>query len=179
MNYYLVESIRRGGQIVFGWEVLNFPVLCKLRVLFYRAVFDIGENPIIEHNVRLYRVHGKKNGSVKIGKNVLFASGVSLDYSGTLIIEDDVWLSSEVNIHTHYHKVDDQRVQRNEQDILPTKIRIGEKAWIGSRAIILPGVSCIGKNSIVGAGSVVTKNVPDNVAVAGNPARVIKNFAAD
>lgn len=54
-------------------------------------------------------------------------------------------------------------------------VRIEDGAWIGAGAIILPGVT-IGIQSIVGAGSVVTRDVPDGCVVAGNPARVIKKF---
>ena len=53
-------------------------------------------------------------------------------------------------------------------------LKIGSGAWIGSKAIILPGVSYIGENAVIGAGSVVTKDVEKNCVVAGNPARVIR-----
>ena len=54
---------------------------------------------------------------------------------------------------------------------------IGANAWIAARSIVLPGVT-VGENSVVGAGSVVTKNVPPDVVCAGNPARVIKSIPA-
>ncbi len=57
----------------------------------------------------------------------------------------------------------------------PKPIHIGKNVWIGSGAIVLPGVT-IGDNSIVGAGSVVTKNVEPNSVVAGNPAKFIKSI---
>lgn len=53
-------------------------------------------------------------------------------------------------------------------------VRIGNNVWIGVRVIILKGIN-IGDNSIIGAGSVVTKNVPNNSIVVGNPAKVIRN----
>ena len=58
-------------------------------------------------------------------------------------------------------------------DLIPKKIVIKDYAWIGSKSVILPGVT-IGENAVVGAGSVVTKDVPDNAIVAGNPAKIIK-----
>ena len=53
------------------------------------------------------------------------------------------------------------------------EIRIRKNAWIGARVSILPGVT-IGENAIVGTGSIVTKDVPDNAVVVGNPARIVK-----
>jgi galactoside O-acetyltransferase len=55
-------------------------------------------------------------------------------------------------------------------------IHIGENAWIGAGAIILPGVT-IGKNTVIGAGSVVTKDIPDNVVAVGNPCRVMREVS--
>jgi maltose O-acetyltransferase len=55
----------------------------------------------------------------------------------------------------------------------PRLVTIGDDVWIGTRAIVLPGVT-IGTGAIVGAGAVVTKDVPENAIVAGNPARVMK-----
>ncbi|WP_237026840.1 DapH/DapD/GlmU-related protein [Lactobacillus sp. S2-2] len=57
----------------------------------------------------------------------------------------------------------------------PAAINIKKKAWIGAGSIILPGVT-VGENSIVGAGSIVTKDVNDNTVVVGNPARPIKQI---
>lgn len=62
----------------------------------------------------------------------------------------------------------------NQQGFLPNqKVTIGDDAWIGTRVIILPGVS-VGKGAIIGAGAVVTKDVPEYAVVAGVPAKVIK-----
>lgn len=60
-------------------------------------------------------------------------------------------------------------------NINPSPVVIGNNVWIASGSIILPGIS-IGNGAIVGAGSIVTKNVPENTIVAGNPARIIKNI---
>ena len=58
-------------------------------------------------------------------------------------------------------------------DMIPKPIHIGKRVWIGSGAIILPGVN-IGDNSVIAAGSVVTKDVPENCLYGGNPAKFIK-----
>lgn len=63
--------------------------------------------------------------------------------------------------------------QRKNWKTIGAKINIGNNVWIGAGAIVLPGVT-ISDNSIIGAGSVVTKDVPRNCVVAGNPAKIIK-----
>lgn len=55
----------------------------------------------------------------------------------------------------------------------PKSIKIGRNVWIGSNSTILPGVT-VGDNAVIGAGSVVTRDVPENMVAAGNPAKVIK-----
>jgi NDP-sugar pyrophosphorylase family protein len=64
---------------------------------------------------------------------------------------------------------------RIERNAVPAPIRIGNNVWIGDHALVLKGVT-IGDNSIVGAGAVVTRDVPANVVVAGNPARIVKEL---
>ncbi|MFO7735008.1 MAG: acyltransferase, partial [bacterium] len=112
--------------------------------------------------------------TIRIGKRVLLAEGLSLDYSGGVEIGDDVWLSEDVMIHTHIHPLNERRIYSRSAEIETKPLKIGDCAWIGARAVILPGVETIGRNSVVGAGSVVTKNVPENAVVAGNPAKIIK-----
>jgi acetyltransferase-like isoleucine patch superfamily enzyme len=81
-----------------------------------------------------------------------------------------------VHIYVHNHKFEDPSIPVLEQGHSPSEdVTIKRGAWIGANAIILPGV-VIGRNSVVGAGSVVTKSVDDHVVVAGNPATVIRKI---
>lgn len=91
-----------------------------------------------------------------------------LDFSGGLVIGKSVTISEGVMIETHSHGL----FPRSK----PTKcaIVIEDNVWIGARATILPGVKKIGKNAVIGAGSIVTKEVLENQVVAGNPARLLK-----
>ena len=105
--------------------------------------------------------------SVKIGKNVFINSNLLAMARGGITVEDNVRIAANVQLISNNHDPYDL-------DVLTCKpVWIRESAWIGAGATILPGV-CIGRHAIVGAGSVVTKDVPDYAVAAGNPARVIK-----
>ena len=86
---------------------------------------------------------------------------------GGITIEDNVQIAGNVSLLTNNHDPYDRM-------ILPCKpILIKKGAWIGANVVVLRGIS-IGKHAIVGAGSVVTKDVPDYAVVVGNPAKVVK-----
>ena len=82
-------------------------------------------------------------------------------------------LAPNVQLYTATHPLDP--LERNSGVEFGKPIAIGNNVWIGGGAIILPGVT-LGDNVVVGAGSVVTKSFPNNVAIAGNPARIIKEI---
>jgi acetyltransferase-like isoleucine patch superfamily enzyme len=118
---------------------------------------------------------------ISIGKNVvirphtqLHGETESLDIS--IIIEDDVLIGSGVHIYVENHKFSDLNTPIYYQGHSQAKRVILRKGcWIGANAIILPGVE-IGENTVVGAGSVVTKSLPKAVIAAGIPAKTIKTI---
>ncbi len=104
---------------------------------------------------------------IKMGKNVMINSNLLAMARGGITIEDDVQIAANVQLLTNNH-------DPYERMVLPCKpILIKKGAWIGAGATILPGI-CIGEHAIVGAASVVTKDVPDCAVVVGNPAKVVK-----
>jgi acetyltransferase-like isoleucine patch superfamily enzyme len=116
--------------------------------------------------------------NIKIGENVVIRpmSILMATKNGQINIENDVLIGSGVHIYVSNHKFDDTSVAIYYQGHSADKsVLIKEGSWIGANAIILPGVT-IGRNAVVGAGSIVTKDVPDFTVVAGNPARVIKEL---
>lgn len=121
---------------------------------------------------------------VNIERNAVFSSKVQLGdrsgigirayIAGTCYIGNDVMMGPDCIIYTRNHKTSDTSVPMRGQGFEPEKpVYIGDDVWIGGRVIILPGVH-VGNHVIIGAGAVVTKNVPDWAVVAGNPAVVKK-----
>ena len=105
-----------------------------------------------------------------IGKNVTINKGATILSPGKVVIEDNVLIGPEVKIATVDHDLYDRHNLFHFG-----QVTIKENAWICIGAIICPGVT-IGRNAVVAAGAVVTKDVPDNVVVGGNPAKVIKKI---
>ena len=97
---------------------------------------------------------------------VIGSTDKGLGASG-ITIEDDVRIAANVQLISNNHDPYDLPV------LLCKPVHIKASAWIGAGATILPGV-CVGRHAVVGAGSVVTKDVPDYAVVVGNPARVVK-----
>jgi maltose O-acetyltransferase len=88
-------------------------------------------------------------------------------------IGDDVFIGPNVSIYTACHSTDP--VKRNSRQEWAEPVTIGNNCWIGGSVVILPGVT-IGDNVTIGAGSVVTKDIPSNTVAVGNPCKVVKHI---
>lgn len=107
----------------------------------------------------------------KIGKNVFINHACSFLDLGGITIEDDVLIGPKVNLVTENHPIE----PNNRKTLICKPIVIKRNSWIGAGATILPGVT-VGENAVVAAGSVVTKDVPNNTIVAGVPAKHVKDI---
>ncbi len=135
-----------------------------------RIAAKVGENVNIERNA----VFGPL---LEIGNN----SGVGIDCEiyGPVSIGENVMMGPEVVIYTSGHKHDKTDVPMNEQGTSEFRpVSIGNDVWLGRRVMIMPGVK-IGDGCIIGAGAVVTKNIPDYSIAAGVPAKVVKSRLDD
>jgi maltose O-acetyltransferase len=110
---------------------------------------------------------------IHIGKRTYINFGAVLLDVAAIIIGDDVQVGPNVQLLTPTHPLDPGLRRAKYEAAKP--IKIGNNVWLGGGVIILPGVS-IGENTIVGAGAVVTKNLPENVVAVGNPARIIRSL---
>jgi len=140
----------------------------KGTVIRYPKNINIGDNVNIGRNVNFSSEDNYSR--LIIGNYCQINKNVNLDFTGNLYIADNVVISASTIIMSHDHGLDPKS---KPQKILK---KINENTWIGQNVIILPKVENIGKDSIIAAGSVVTKNVPDKVIVAGNPAKIIKHL---
>lgn len=110
-----------------------------------------------------------------IGKRCFLGDEVMLDVRGGIILEDDVTLSNRTMIVTHINVGFEDHPLQKHYPMKESRVTIKQGAYIGTGAILLPGVS-VGRESVVGAGAVVTKNIPDKTVAVGVPAKSIKKL---
>ncbi|WP_117169601.1 sugar O-acetyltransferase [Paraliobacillus sediminis] len=127
-----------------------------------------GENIYMEPNIRFdygYNTHVGKNFYANFDCTILDVCEVRFG--------DNCMLAPGVQIYTATHPLNP--TERNSGKEYAKPITIGNNVWIGGSAIINPGVT-VGNNAVIASGAVVTKDVPDNVVVGGNPAKVLKQI---
>ncbi|MBC8139513.1 MAG: sugar O-acetyltransferase [Fibrella sp.] len=131
----------------------------------------VGESPYIEPPFRC-----------DYGANIFAGNRLYINF-GCVILDcaavhfgDDAKLGPSVQIYTAYHPLD--AALRTAGSELAAPIRIGNRVWIGGGVILCPGVT-IGDDSVIGAGSVVTRSIPPGVVAVGNPCRVLRELPTD
>lgn len=145
-----------------------------------RCVIHGGENIEIGNNVRIgndarLSLYGD-DARIVLHDNIYAGSNISIITASKVEVEDRVLLASYISIMGHNHGMNpESELSYGGQPLISKNVHIKQGAWIGERVCILPGVT-IGEKAIVGAGSVVTKNVPDYAIVAGNPAKILKEY---
>lgn len=154
---YLPTQPRPGWQFAYwlrGKLVKNIFLKCGSNIIVKRqAYFGTGNEVVVGDRSRL---------------------GENLKAESDLILGHDVLIGPDVVMMSSGHAFHRLDIPINQQGAPPRRpIVIGNDVWIGTRVIILPGIQ-VGDHAIIGAGSVVTKNVPPLAIVAGNPAKVIR-----
>lgn len=141
---------------------------------------SIGPGSLVMKNaiLHVYNFRNLPNAGIRIGARSLIGESCILRGQGGIVIGDDVYLGTLVQVLAVNHVFSDTSRPISHQGITAQGITIADGAWIGSGAIILDGVR-IGRNAVVGAGAVVTKDVPDYCVAVGNPARVVRDLRQD
>lgn len=146
-----------------------------------RDYIHIGNNVVIRKYARINSYPGwnaDKNNEpvVRIGDNCNFGQRLSLLAGGNITIGNNVLIASDVLITSENHSMNpEDEIPYMDQPLICSDVEIKDGCWIGEKVCIMPGVA-IGKKCIIGAGSIVTKSIPDYCIAVGNPARIIKRY---
>lgn len=142
----------------------TMPGTPEYEALMHEIFPSIGEGSQVSTPLSAVRTH-----MVRIGRGVVIMPGCLMMSAGGITIEDGAMIAANVQLISNNHDLYERQI------ITCKPIHIGKNAWIGAGATILPGIT-IGDNAVVGAASVVTKDVMADTVVAGNPARLIKTI---
>ncbi len=146
------------------------PIRYSKRQKMMKKMFaEVGEGCYIESP--FYSNFGGSH--VHLGKNVYMNFGVTMVDDTYIYVGDFTMFGPNVTVAAAAHPILPELRERGYQYNAP--VHIGKNCWIGGGAIILPGVS-IGDGSVIGAGSVVTKDIPEGVVAVGNPCRVLREI---
>lgn len=165
----LEKKLYECKELIYDFN-MSRPSQVEYREELIRKVFaEAGENCYIEPPF-----HANWGCNMHVGKNFYSNFNLTVVDDADIYIGDNVMIAPNVVIATGTHPVCPELREMVYQYNLP--VHIGNRVWIGAGAIILPGVT-IGDDSVIGAGSVVTKDIPSGVVAVGNPCRVIREIS--
>ncbi len=139
--------------------------------LIKQIIGNIKGNPVI--TAPFYCDYGF---NISIGENFYTNHNVTILDGARVTFGDNVFIAPNCVFSTAGHAIDSE--QRNKGLEIALPITVGDSVWFGANVSVLPGVT-IGSNTIIGAGSVVTKNIPDGVVAVGNPCKVIRKITEE
>lgn len=163
---FFISTPKKNNKITVGE---NCSLFCKVFFENENAQIKIGDNVYIGKS-ELYSING-----IEIGNNVLISWGVVIYDHNSHSLYSKERCSDIIAVNKNIQEGKAISYGKDWTNVKSEKIVISDNVWIGMESMILKGVS-IGENSIVAARSVVTKNVPPNVVVGGNPAKIIKEL---
>lgn len=164
----LDEERKRCKELLYDYNSTRPSEEVKRKELLKELLGDMGEEIWIEPPV-----HMAYGANVYIGNHFYANFNLVIVDDIDVYIGENVMIAPNVTITPTGHPVDPELRKPGTQFSIP--VRIGNDVWIGSNVVILPGVS-IGNNSVIGAGSVVTHDIPENVVAVGNPCRVLREI---
>ncbi len=172
--YYCADDEIMGDQVLCLEKLYDYnstrPLEGEKRFKLLKDMFaEFGEGSYIEPP--LHANWGGKH--VYVGKNVYANFNLTLVDDASIYIGDDCMIGPNTVIATAGHPIDPELRARVTQ--YNVEVHIGKNVWLGAGVVVMPGVT-IGDNSVIGAGSIVTKDIPSNVVAVGNPCRVLREI---
>lgn len=165
----MVANVRRAMAITAALNRLTFDDAAEVRALFS----DLIGKPVDDSFSLIPPFYTESGVNIRVGRNVFINQNCTFYDLGGLDIADDVLIGPNVSLITSGHPV---APSQRRACVIAKPIVIEKNVWIAAGATIIGGVT-VGENAVVAAGSVVTRDVPANSLVGGNPARVIRSIA--
>lgn len=165
----MTASVRRAMALTAALNRLTFDDAAQIRTLFSELI-----GKTVDDGFLLIPPFFTTGGTdISVGRNAFINQNCTFYDLGGLDIADDVMIGPNVSLITSGHPIEPSQRRTS---VIAKPIVIERNVWIAAGAIVIGGVT-IGENSVVAAGSVVTRDVPPNSLVGGNPARVIRSIA--
>ena len=167
----IVEARTRCADLCFEFNNCKPSDMKKQQELLARILGEMGENPVV--TAPFYCDYGF---NISVGQNFYTNHNVTILDGAKVTFGDNVFIAPNCVFSTAGHAIDSEQRTSGLEIALP--ITVGDNVWIGTNVSVLPGVT-IGKNTIIGAGSVVNKDIPDGVIAVGNPCKVIRKITEE
>ena len=164
----LIKERLNGKELVYDYNNTRPSEEEKRLEILHKLFGHAGENIWIEPPLRV--AYGK---NIHIGNNFYANFNLVLVDDIEIFIGNNVMIAPNVTITVTGHPIHPTLRKKGDQFSFPVKIE--DDVWIGSNVVILPGIT-IGRNSVIGAGSIVTKDIPSNVVAVGNPCTVLREI---
>ncbi|MBR7997085.1 sugar O-acetyltransferase [Burkholderia cenocepacia] len=165
----MVAEVKRAMAITARLNRLTFDDAADVRALFGELI----GSQVDDGFMLIPPFHATGGAGMKLGRNVFVNQNCTFYDLGGLEIGDDVMIGPNVSLITSGHPVEPSR---RRDGVIAKPIVIERNVWIGAGATIIGGVT-IGENAVVAAAAVVTRDVPPNTLVGGNPAKIIRSIA--